>query len=119
MAHKFILTYENLLTTCQKVLAKYPDVKLKIEHSPNQNSNSFYLRFYLGKTNSSLRVSDHETTLTEQGGGIRNIVIGKHTKSSAVEAKIIESINALKYKIHQVHMTDLYKKIGQQSNGQN
>lgn len=111
MKDKFILNYENLTKLCDDILIKFPKVKLKIEKSPNKMSNSFYLRFYLCNVSTSLRISDHNTRLTDIGGGIRNIVVDKTTTDGMIMNKIYEAIYALQRKLSRVHIEELYDKI--------
>lgn len=111
MKDKFILNYENLSKLCDKVLVKFPRVKIKIEKSPNKMSNSFYLRFYVSNVSTSLRISDHNTQLTSIGGGIRNLVVDKYTSNGTVVGRLCETIYSLNKKAHNSHLEELFDRI--------
>ena len=119
MKDKFILSYENVLAVCNKVLLKYPKVKAEIEKSPNKDSNSCYVKFYLDNVSNAVRVSDHNTRLTGIGGGIRNIVVDKHTTQGMVFNIMLEALVALERKAYRVRINSLFAEISKLKKGDN
>lgn len=110
---KFKLDDEHIEFIVSKIKNKHEYItSIGIEKSPNRYSNSFYLRVYNKGSCVSLRISDHDTKLTSQGGGINNIVVGKSTTNNRVIKYIEEHLlPKLNTKTRAVNLTNLFKNI--------
>lgn len=102
---KFKLNEENIKTCIKIVLnnIKIPKdmiVGLNIMKSPIPDSNSYYVRCSIDTCYMLLRISDHETKLTEDGGSNNyiNIIAGKTTKQYTVCQAIEDLIIATQRK---------------------
>ena len=111
MKNRFILNDYNIKEVCSKIEEKYPYIKIKIEKSPNINSKSYYLRFYKGRLSVSLRISDHDTNLTSQGGGIRNRIVGKRTQTESVLQSMEQCVHILNWKQKKIRIDKIFKDI--------
>lgn len=111
MNKAFQLNYENLKALCDRFLKGNKLFSIKIDHSCNKTSNSFYLRFFYCGDTTSLRVSDHNTKLTEIGGGIRNLVIDGSVRTYAVYTKICETARDLRHKNQRLKIDRLFEEI--------
>ena len=94
----FKLNQENLEKELKLIHKENPDIEIHLTKSPNQTSNSYYIRFIYKEQSCSLRISDHFTKLTAAGGGINNLTIGKRTKISYIRISLQKVIETLRYK---------------------
>lgn len=76
------------------------DVKISTHKSPNKNSKSLYLYFYLDGATSCLRISDHKCR-----GEVRQMIVCESTGKANVYYKIESAIKDLRWK-------KLYKALG-------
>ena len=83
---------QNIICTILKQ-KNNKEVGFYIEKSPNYYSKSLYVRFYIGDTITSLRVSDHECS-----GTIRQLIVKESTGIANVYYKIDRIIRDLKHK---------------------
>ena len=111
LKHKVVLNINTMLLFALWLETKIDkDIEIKLEQSPNKN-NSFYFYFIHNDYSTGLRISDHDTKLTEGGGGIRNIVIDEYSTYNMLYVKVKETIQALKKKEKHVNLEKLFDKI--------
>lgn len=107
----FELSYYQIRKVCELMVKKYNHLYIKIDRSPYNPDESFYLRFMLKGYTTSLRISNHHTKLTAAGGGIRNLIVNEFTTVSTVTSKCERAIKDLFYKIEAIKIDSLYKTI--------
>ena len=80
---------------------KNEGVVITVDKSPNTNSKSLYVRFYIDEYTTALRISDHRCK-----GFIRSVIVKESTGIANIYYKIDAAINDLRYK----RLNELLKK---------
>ncbi len=109
---KFELNLENLHKTIKYLKITNKNLRYQIDRSGSPNSNSFYIKFFIGNSRGLIRISDHENKYTI-GDNLRisNYVISKDARFINVINMLQQRIDNIKYKQNIKRMEKLFKEI--------
>ena len=103
----YILEKDDWITTYQ------------IEKSPKHPSKSLYVRIFKDDIQTCLRISDHHTKLSSEGGGMETLILVENMRNCVVYEKLLKKVKDLKYKYKRVQQERLFEKIKGDTNHEN
>lgn len=117
---RYVHTEERLKEILDYILKKDNWVTgYKIEKSPTHPNQSLYVRIYKEDIHTCLRISDHHTRLSSEGGGMETFILVKNMRNCVMYEKLLKKVRDLKYKYKKVRQERLFEKIKKEINYEN